>query len=50
MVIADKAKFARKAPVKIGSLAEVDDFVTDHIPSERLTNTLSDWGTKVHLA
>jgi DeoR family glycerol-3-phosphate regulon repressor len=50
MVIADKAKFTRKAPVKIGSLADVDDFITDGIPSERLTNTLSDWRTNVHLA
>jgi len=50
MVIADKAKFTRKAPVKIGSLADVDDFVTDGIPSERLANALSDWQTKVHLA
>lgn len=49
MVVADKAKFSRKAPVKIGSLADVDDFITDHIPSERLTHALSDWGTKVHL-
>ena len=50
MVIADKAKFTRKAPVKIGSLADVDDFVTDQIPSERLANALADWRTKVHLA
>ncbi|MEO9863233.1 MAG: DeoR/GlpR family DNA-binding transcription regulator [Yoonia sp.] len=50
MVLSDKAKFTRKAPVKIGSLQDVDDFVTDGIPSERLANALSDWGTKVHLA
>lgn len=50
MVIADKAKFTRKAPVKIGSLADVDDFVTDGIPSERLALALADWQTKVHLA
>lgn len=48
MVVADKAKFSRKAPVKIGSLAEVDDFVTDHIPSEALINRLADWGTRIH--
>ncbi|MBB5721957.1 DeoR family glycerol-3-phosphate regulon repressor [Loktanella ponticola] len=50
MVIADKAKFTRKAPVKIGSLAHVEDFITDGIPSERLANALADWQTKVHLA
>jgi len=50
MVIADKAKFSRKAPVRIGSLADVDHFVTDGIPSERLTNACADWGTKVHHA
>ncbi len=50
IVVADKAKFTRKAPVKIGSLSEVDHFVTDGIPSERLINACADWGTKVHLA
>ncbi len=50
IVVADKAKFTRKAPVKIGSLSEVDHFVTDGIPSERLANACADWGTKVHLA
>lgn len=50
MVIADKAKFTRKAPVKIGSLRDVDDFVTDGLTSERLTNQLADWQTKLHLA
>jgi len=50
MVVADKAKFARKAPVKIGSLSEVDHFITDGLPSERLANACADWGTKVHLA
>ncbi len=50
IVVADKAKFTRKAPVKIGSLQEVDHFVTDGIPSERLANACADWHTKVHLA
>ena len=42
MVVADKAKFARKAPVKIGSLAEVDHFITDGLPSERLAHACAD--------
>lgn len=50
IVVADKAKFSRKAPVRIASLADVDHFVTDGLPSERLANACADWGTKVHLA
>lgn len=50
MVVADKAKFTRKAPVRIGSLVDVDHFITDGLPSERLANLLADHGTKVHLA
>ena len=29
ILVADKSKFTRKAPVRIGSLSEVDHFVTD---------------------
>lgn len=49
IVVADKSKFTRKAPVRIGSLSEVDHVVTDGLPSERLANACADWGTKVHL-
>ena len=49
IVVADKSKFTRKAPVKISSLSEVDHVVTDGLPSERLANACADWGTKVHL-
>lgn len=50
ILVADATKFSRKAPVRIGSLAEVDHFVTDAMPSERLAMACADWGTKVHLA
>lgn len=49
IVVADRAKFSRKAPVRIGSLSEVDHFITDGMPSERLANKCADWGTTVHL-
>jgi DeoR family glycerol-3-phosphate regulon repressor len=49
MLVADASKFGRKAPVRIGSLAEIDHFVTDALPSERLAMACADWGTRVHL-
>lgn len=50
IVVADRTKFTRKAPVRIASLAEADHFVTDRIPSERLAQRLADAGTALHLA
>jgi len=50
MVVADASKLTRKAPVRIASLSEVEHFVTDRIPSERIVNALSDWGTALHVA
>ena len=50
IVVADASKFARKAPMRIGSLAQADYFVTDAIPSEKLTMACADWGTKIALA
>jgi DeoR family glycerol-3-phosphate regulon repressor len=45
ILVADSSKFTRKAPVKIASLAQVDHFVTDRVPSEVLINQCADWGT-----
>ncbi len=50
IVVADAGKFSRKAPVRIGTLAEVDHFVTDIAPSKQLAQTLRDAQTQVHLA
>ena len=48
ILVADRSKFSRKAPVKIASLAQVDHFVTDGVPSEQLIGKCADWGTKLH--
>ena len=49
MVVADAGKFTRKAPVRIGSLAEVDHFVTDAAPPAALRGRLGDWSTRLIL-
>lgn len=50
ILVADASKFQRQAPVKIGSLSEVDTFVTDAPPPSRLSTLLADWPTEVHIA
>jgi DeoR family glycerol-3-phosphate regulon repressor len=50
IVVADASKLTRKAPVRIASLSEVEHFITDRIPSERMVNALSDWNTKLQIA
>jgi DeoR family transcriptional regulator, glycerol-3-phosphate regulon repressor len=49
MLVADATKWARKAPVRIGSLADIDDFVTDTYPAERLVTACADWHTRLHI-
>lgn len=49
ILVADSTKFTRKAPVKIASLAQVDHFVTDRVPSEVLINHCADWSTQIAL-
>ncbi len=49
ILVADRTKFARKAPVKIASLAQVDHFVTDGVPSEALISRCADWNTRISL-
>lgn len=48
ILVADATKFTRKAPVKIASLAQVDHFVTDRIPSEQLITNCADWDTQLY--
>lgn len=36
ILVADRSKFARRAPVRIASLAQVDVFVTDRLPSSEI--------------
>lgn len=47
ILVADSSKFTRKAPVKIASLAQVNHFVIDRVPSEALINRCADWGTRI---
>lgn len=49
ILVADKSKFTRKAPVRIGSVSEVDHFVTDRVPSEKFANACAGWQTRLHL-
>lgn len=47
ILVADASKFGRTAAVKIGSLQDIDHFVTDAQLSERLLNACQDWNTTV---
>jgi DeoR family glycerol-3-phosphate regulon repressor len=47
ILVADTTKFSRNAPVRIGSLGDLDYFVTDAAPSEKVLNACLDWNTKV---
>jgi DeoR family transcriptional regulator, glycerol-3-phosphate regulon repressor len=46
-LVADHSKFTRAAPVRIGSLAEVDTFFTDAPVSAALAARCAEWGTGV---
>ncbi len=41
ILVADSTKFDRTAPVRIGTIDQVDVFVTDRLPSERLREHLA---------
>jgi DeoR family glycerol-3-phosphate regulon repressor len=38
ILVADSSKFARSAPARVGTLADVDILVTDHIPSPAIAD------------
>ncbi|MEX0969813.1 MAG: DeoR/GlpR family DNA-binding transcription regulator [Paracoccaceae bacterium] len=44
---ADQSKFRRRAPARIGSLAQVDGFYTDAPLAPGLANACKNWGTNV---
>ena len=50
ILVADHSKFKRSAPARIGSLAEVDIFVTDAPLPNALTELCQQWGTAVVIA
>lgn len=50
MLLADASKFRRRAPVRIGSLEDLEDFVTDASPPGDLAGRLAAWDTALHVA
>ncbi|KPP91356.1 MAG: DeoR family transcriptional regulator, glycerol-3-phosphate regulon repressor [Rhodobacteraceae bacterium HLUCCA08] len=49
-LVADQSKFQRRAPARIGSLAQVDTFYTDAPPPRTVLDACRAWGTRVTLA
>lgn len=47
MLVADTSKFDRQAPVRIGSLAQIDTVFTDATLPEPLPSKLDDWSTRL---
>ena len=49
-LVADHSKFRRRAPARIGSVAQVDSFYTDLALAPSLDGLCKNWGTSVSLA
>lgn len=49
-LVADASKLARRAPVRIASLAEIDVWVTDASPPADLAETCNGWATRISIA
>lgn len=49
-LVADQTKFARKAPARIASLADLDMFFTDQPLAPELAAACEGWGTQVEIA
>jgi DeoR family glycerol-3-phosphate regulon repressor len=49
-LVADQSKFQRRAPARIGSLAQIDMFYTNAPPPRPLLDACRNWGTEVVLA
>ncbi len=50
LLVADSLKLQRTAPVRIGHMAQIDVFVTDALPSEKLTRLCATAGVDLVLA
>ena len=50
ILVADRMKFERTAPVRIGHLSELDYFVTDAEPAQRLREICRDNEVQVEVA
>ncbi|MDG4648181.1 DeoR/GlpR family DNA-binding transcription regulator [Roseibacterium sp. SDUM158017] len=46
-LVADRSKFQRRAPARIGSLSQIDRFYTDAAPPPSLAADCHDWGTEI---
>jgi DeoR family transcriptional regulator, glycerol-3-phosphate regulon repressor len=49
MLVSDAMKFSRSAPVRIGHISQVDIFVTDTPPPEKVIETLAAHGVKLEI-
>lgn len=49
-LVADTSKLARRAPVRIASLADLDLWVTDAPPPAPLAQACASWNTRIHVA
>jgi DeoR family glycerol-3-phosphate regulon repressor len=49
-LVADHSKFKRRAPARIGSLAQMDGFYTDSPVSDGLAQACRGWGTSVTIS
>jgi DeoR family glycerol-3-phosphate regulon repressor len=47
VLVADNSKFARKAPVRLGNVGQLDYFVTDHRPPDRFMEICRQHNTRV---
>lgn len=50
ILVADALKYGRSAPVRIGHISELDHFVTDAPPPERLRRVCDEHGVSVEIA
>lgn len=46
-LVADASKFIRSAPVRIASLADIEQFITDAPPPDRVATLCAEWQTDV---
>jgi DeoR family glycerol-3-phosphate regulon repressor len=49
-LVADRSKFDRAAPARIGSLAQLDRFITDALPPMPVPDRCAAWGVEIVLA
>ncbi len=49
-LVADRSKFNRNAPVRIGAMSELDAFYTDAPPPSAVVARCREWGTRIEVA